>query len=187
MLRRLALCWFRLTGWRVEGRLPPLPKLVVIGAPHTTNWDFVVMLAVMASLGVKVSFIGKHSLFKRPFGALMRRLGGIPVRRDVRESVVEQMAAAFAAADSLILVLAPEGTRSRSEHWKSGFYHIARSAGVPIVPGKIHYEKKVVVLGEPLTPGDDLSEDMQRLRDFYADGFGRFPHQASSVRLIEEG
>lgn len=187
MIRRLALLWFRLTGWKVEGQLPPLPKLVVIGAPHTTNWDFVMFLAVMATLGVRASFIGKHSLFKRPFGGLMRRLGGIPVRRDVRESVVEQMAAAYRAADSLVLVVAPEGTRSRSENWKSGFYHIARSAGVPIVPARIDYRKKVVVLGEALTPGDDLASDMQQLRDFYAHGVGKFPDQASPVRLVEEG
>ena len=186
MLRRLALWWVRLAGWKVEGRLPPEPKLVVIGAPHTSNWDFVHMLATMASFGVKASFMGKESLFKGPFGRIMRGLGGISIRRGVRESVVEQMAAAFAAASSLVLVIAPAGTRHHSDHWKSGFYHIAQTAGVPIVPAKINYEKKIVTLGSPLRPGHDLTADMDDLRRFFAGGVGKFPDQASVIRLAEE-
>jgi 1-acyl-sn-glycerol-3-phosphate acyltransferase len=186
MLNRLALWWFRLRGWSIEGSLPPDPKFIAIGAPHTSNWDFVCMLAVMASFGVKASFMGKDSLFKGPFGRIMHRLGGIPIRRGVRESVVEQMAAAFEAADSLILVIAPAGTRKRSDHWKSGFYHIARTALVPIVPAKINYQRKLVTLGDPLRPGDSVTHDMDRLRAFFADGHGKFPDQASDPRLHEE-
>lgn len=186
MLNRLALWWIRLTGWNIEGDLPPDPKLIAIGAPHTTNWDFVVMVGVMASFGVKASFMGKDSLFKGPFGFIMRRLGGIPIRRGIRESVVEQTAAAFAAATSLILVIAPAGTRRRSDHWKSGFYHIARAAGVPIVPAKINYQKKLVTFGSPFRPGDDVRADMDGLRRFFADGHGKYPEQASVPRLAEE-
>jgi 1-acyl-sn-glycerol-3-phosphate acyltransferase len=186
MLRRLALWWVRLAGWKVEGRLPPEPKLVVIGAPHTSNWDFVHMLATMASFGVKASFMGKESLFKGPFGRIMRGLGGISIRRGVRESVVEQMAAAFAAAPALVLVIAPAGTRHQSDHWKSGFYHIAQTAGVPIVPAKINYAEKTVTLGPPLLPGRDLPADMDVLRQFYTGGVGKFPDQASVIRLVEE-
>ncbi len=186
MLRRLAALWFRLSGWKIRGDLPPVPKYVAVGAPHTSNWDFLVMLGVMTVKGVRVSFIGKHTLFRWPFEGLMRRLGGIPVRRDVRESVVEQMAAAFDAADELILVIAPEGTRGRSDHWKSGFYHIARQAGVPLLPGKIDYPAKLVTFGEPLTPTGDVPGDMDALRSFFAGARGKYPASASRVRLLEE-
>ena len=186
MLNRLALWWIRLTGWNVEGRLPPDPKLITIGAPHTTNWDFVDMLATMTSFGVKASFMGKDSLFKGPFGFIMRRLGGISIRRGVSESVVEQMTTAFAAATSLILVIAPAGTRHYSDHWKSGFYHIARTAGVPIVPARINYERKMVTFGSPLRAGADVTADMDGLRAFFASGRGKFPDQASMIRLAEE-
>ena len=186
MLNRLALWWIRLTGWRIEGGLPPERKFVAVGAPHTSNWDFVVMLGVMASFGEKASFMGKDSLFKGPFGFVMRHLGGISIRRGVRESVVEQMADAFAAATSLILVIAPAGTRHRSDHWKSGFYHIARRAAVPVVAAKINYRDKLVSFGQPLTPSGDVSGDMGELRLFFADGVGKFPEQASTPRLAEE-
>ena len=186
MLNRLALWWFHLTGWKVEGELPPEPKLILIGAPHTTNWDFVFMLATMASFGVKASFMGKDSLFKRPFGFIMRRLGGISIRRGVSESVVEQMAAAFAAAPSLLLVIAPAGTRHYSDHWKSGFYHIAQTARVPIVPARIDYQHKLVTIGPPLLVGADLTKDMDVLRQSFAGGRGKYPDQASEIRLLEE-
>jgi 1-acyl-sn-glycerol-3-phosphate acyltransferase len=186
MLNRLALWWIRLTGWTIEGDLPSDPKFIAIGAPHTSNWDFVAMLGVMTSFGVKVSFMGKDSLFKGPFGFVMRRLGGIPIRRGIRESVVEQMAAAFHAATSLVLVIAPAGTRHRSDHWKSGFYHIAHSAGVPIVPAKINYRKKLVTFGPPLVAGHDVRADMDYLRRYFADGHGKYPDQASDPRLGEE-
>ena len=186
MLGRLALWWVRLTGWRIEGALPSVPKYIVIGAPHTTNWDFVVMLAVMASFGARASFMGKDSLFKRPFGPITRRLGGIPIRRGIRESVVEQMARAFNAAESLIIVIAPAGTRRRSDHWKSGFYHIARTAQVPIAPARINYPEKLVTIGQSFVPGDDLTADMGALRAFYANGQGRHADQASEIRLVEE-
>lgn len=186
MLSRLALWWVRLTGWKVEGRLPPETKLIVIGAPHTTNWDFVYMLGTMASFGTKASFMGKDSLFKGIFGPIMRGLGGISIRRGVRESVVEQMAAAFAAASSLVLVIAPAGTRRYSDHWKSGFYHISQAARVPIVPARIDYQDKIITLGPPLTASTDVKADMDVLRRFYAASKGKFPDQASKIRLVEE-
>ena len=186
MLGHLALWWIRLTGWKIEGDFPPEPKLIVIGAPHTTNWDFVVMLGVMTSFALKSSFMGKESLFKGPFGFIMRRLGGVSIRREIRESVVEQMANAFAAASSLLLVIAPAGTRHRSDHWKSGFYHIARTARVPIVPARINYARKMVAIGPPLRPSGDLTADMDVLRHFFAGGSGKHPEQASDIRLSEE-
>ena len=187
MLGWLSGLWFRLTGWKVSGRLPPEPKLVVIGAPHTSNWDFVVMLAVVRSLGIRVSFMAKHTLFRRPFGGPMRRLGGIPIRRHLRASAVEQMAAAFEAADSLILIMTPEGTRSRGEGWKSGFYHIAKTAGVPIVLASIDYASKRAAIGPALTPSGDIRADMDVIRAFYAGTRGKHPEDASVIRLEEEG
>ena len=187
ILGRLSLWWLRLTGWKIEGVLPPEPKYITIGAPHTTNWDFFLMLGVISSFGVKISFMGKDSLFKGPFGSIMRSLGGIPIRRGVQESVVEQMANAFASAPALILVIAPSGTRHRSDHWKSGFYHIARTAEVPIVPAAIHYPHKLVTVGSPLMPSNDLTADMDVLRGFFAAGRGKYPEQTSEIRLAEEG
>jgi 1-acyl-sn-glycerol-3-phosphate acyltransferase len=182
----MALWWFRSTGWKIQGRLPPESKFVAVGAPHTTNWDFVVMVAVMAFFGVKISFMGKDSLFKGPVGFMMRRLGGIPIRRSIRESVVEQMADAFAKAEALVLVIAPSGTRRRSDHWKSGFYHIARTAGVPIVPAGINYPEKLVTVGPPLVPSGDLTADMDVFRRFYSGSVGKYPDQSSDIRLVEE-
>lgn len=181
------MLWFRLTGWKVAGRLPPGPKLVVIGAPHTSNWDFLVMLAAVTALGVRVSFMAKHTLFRCPFGGLMRRLGGIPIRRHLRASAVEQMAAAFDAADSLILIMSPEGTRSRGGGWRSGFYHIARTAGVPIVLASIDYASKRAAIGPALLPSGDIRADMDAIREFYAGTRGRHPEKASVIRLREEG
>src|SRR5512140_1263233 len=130
LARSAGALYLRLFGWHVEGRLPPGTKAVAIAAPHTSNWDLPFMLAVSYVLGVKPSWLGKRQLFAWPFGALMRRLGGIPVDRDRRTKLVRQVIDHFAAVDQLFLVIPPSGTRRRATHWKSGFYHIARGAEV---------------------------------------------------------
>lgn len=187
MLGRLALAWFRLSGWRIEGALPPLPRQVIIGAPHTSNWDFVLMLAAFAKLELEASFMAKHTLFRWPVGSLLRRLGGIPIRRHLRASAVEQMAAAFEAAEALILIMTPEGTRSSAPRWRSGFYHIARAAGVPLVLAGLDYPGKRLVIGPAMTVTGDIRADMDRIREFYVGLEGRWPGNASVIRLEEEG
>ena len=179
--------FLRLRGWRVEGSLPPgVHRAVVIAAPHTTNWDLPYMLAVSYVLGVRPSWLGKRELFRAPFGRLMRWLGGIPVDRDRRMNLVEQAADRLREAERLFLVIPPSGTRSRAPHWKSGFYHIARTAGVPVVCAFLDYATKTGGIGLTFTPSGDIGRDMDRLRRFYRDVRGKYPDNETPIRLSEE-
>lgn len=185
-MKRLAYLWMRLTGWSFVGQLPPIDKSVVLGAPHTSNWDFVTFLAVAHHFRIPARFIGKDSLFRPPFGRLMRRLGGIPVRRDSRQGLVEQVAAEVAAAPRIGLVIAPEGTRGRGSGWRSGFYWIAKEAGVPIVCGFVDYATRTAGVLDTFTPSGDLEGDLARLATIYRGRVGRHPEHQSDVRLREE-
>lgn len=158
----------RLTGWRIEGALPDQPKLVVLAAPHSSNWDFLLGIAVVFALRLDLRFIGKAELFRGPLGPLMRWLGGLPVDRHRPEGFVEQTVAMFAEREHLLLAVAPEGTRKRVQRWKSGFYRIAVGAGVPIVPGFFDNGRKTVGFGPALVPSGDAEADIQKLRAFYA-------------------
>jgi 1-acyl-sn-glycerol-3-phosphate acyltransferase len=179
--------WFlRLTGWQVKGAKPHLRRFVLIGAPHTSNWDFVLFLAFAAVLDLKVTWLGKHALFRPPFGWLMRRLGGMPVVRHRRENTVLRMRQIFQDRESLVLALSAEGTRKYTPHWKSGFYYIARDARVPIVLGYLDYARRRGGFGPTILPTGDIRNDMDEIRDFYADKTARFPDRAGEVRLKEE-
>lgn len=184
--RTLARVWLRVFGWRVEGALPPGTKAVAIAAPHTSNWDLPFMLAVSYVLGVKPSWLGKRQLFKGPFGWLMRGLGGIPVDRDRRTNLVQQVVGYFGTVDQLFLVIPPSATRKRATHWKSGFYHIARGADVPIICTFLDYRRKVGGIGPTLTPSDDVRADMTVIRDFYENVTGKYPALTTPPRLLEE-
>ena len=186
MMKALANLLLRLGGWRIEGRPPDARKYVLIAAPHTSNWDFIWVLAFAYHFDMKIRWIGKHSLFHWPYGWFMRLLGGISIRRDRRQSLVKQMADALVAADSMCLVVPVEGTRGYVTHWKSGFYHIARLAGVPIVMSFLDYSRKIGGIGPALVPSGDLRRDMDRLRAFYADKVGKFPEKTSPIQLVEE-
>jgi 1-acyl-sn-glycerol-3-phosphate acyltransferase len=186
VLRGIGHLYLRLLGWRVEGRFPAVPKAVVIAAPHTSNWDMPLMLAIAFVLGVRPAWLGKRELFRRPFGWAMRWLGGLPVDRAVRQNLVQQVVADFAATDRLHLVVPPSGTRSRAAHWKSGFYHIARGARIPIVCAFLDYRQKVGGIGPVLTPSGNVAADMVPIRAFYADVTGKFPELTTPVRLLEE-
>lgn len=158
---------FRLMGWRIEGQLPPLDKFVVIGAHHTSNWDFVLFIAAKFILRLNARWFGKHSIFRWPFGALMRHWGGIPIRRHLKLNTVEQAIEAFAEHRQFILVLSPEGTRRKVERWRSGFYHIAWGAGVPIVPAALDFQHRRIVIGEPFQPTGNEEADLRQLLAFY--------------------
>ena len=145
----------RLAGWRVESAPPDLPKMVVVIAPHTSNWDFPVGVLAMFALDLDPRWLGKHTLFRGPFGALLRRIGGIPVRRhgggaSGNEGSVAQVVESFAASDRMLLALSPEGTRRRVERWKSGYYVVAAAAGVPVVPAWIDWSRRAVGFGAPM-------------------------------------
>ncbi len=160
-------------GWRLHGQLPDQPRLVVVAAPHTSNWDFVLAMATAFALGVEIRWLGKHTLFRPPMGALMRWLGGVPVDRGVRSGVVAQSAAALRAREQMLLCVTPEGTRGKARQWKTGFYHIAREADVPICLCTMHYPRRLLGLGPVLIPGDDAEADMTAIRNFYRPFRGR--------------
>ncbi len=157
----------KLMGWRIEGELPRLDKFVAIGAHHTSNWDFMIFIALKFVLRLNARWFGKHSIFRWPFGGLMRSWGGIPIQRHLSLNMVEQAIQGFRDNREFILVLSPEGTRKKVERWKMGFYHIALGAGVPIVPGALDFANRRVVIGAPFQPTGDAEADLQVLLAFF--------------------
>ena len=178
-IRWLLLLWFRRGGWTIAGTLPPDPKFVIMGASHTSNWDFLVFLGAVHSLDRKVHFIGKHSLFRWPMGGFMRAIGGIPVDRGARQDLVSQVVAQFEAHDDFILVVAPEGTRSRTSEWKTGFYQIALKAGVPILAAGPDYPTRRGVFGPVIRPSGNYAEDMKPAFAFFRTITPRHPERAA--------
>lgn len=174
---------FTALGWRIEGELPDLPKMVVVGAPHTSNWDFFIFLAVIHHFDVKVRFLGKHTLFRWPIGWMFRKVGGIPVDRSQPGGLVGQVKKAFDSAERMILVVAPEGTRRAARSWKSGFVEIAEGADVPVVFAGVDGPTRTVHIGPPEMVGSDRNEFMQRARSFYSDIRGIRPEGKGPVRL----
>ena len=171
--RRRMLAWIgrlgmRLMGWRIEGEFPDLSKFVIIVAPHTSNWDFIAALFCDLALDLEAGFLAKHTIFIGPFGRWLKSLGGIPVVRSSSHNVVTQVAAEFARREQMVLAIAPEGTRRKVETWKSGYWHIARAAGVPIVPVGLDFEKRAAVIGPPRFPTESLEQDEEEFRKFFA-------------------
>jgi 1-acyl-sn-glycerol-3-phosphate acyltransferase len=166
---------YAISGWKVVGNIPDIPKFVLIVAPHTSNWDFFVGVGALFGLGLRLSFLGKDSIFVQPAGAILRWLGGMPVDRSVSGDRVTQMVDAFNKHDRLIFGLTPEGTRRRVSEWKTGFYHVAAGAKVPIVPVAFDYGKKAVIIGEPFHPTGDVAGDIAKLRAFFADVTAKRP------------
>jgi 1-acyl-sn-glycerol-3-phosphate acyltransferase len=164
---RLCRWIFLRCGWRIAGEIPNVSKLVAIAAPHSTNWDVVWGLLFKVGWRVHIRFIGKREAFFWPVGALLRNFGGIPIDRSAAHGLVDEMARQFAMHDKLWLALAPEGTRKKVEKWKSGFWHIASKAGVPILPAYFHYPEKTIGFGPLIYPSGDLKGDMARIREFY--------------------
>ena len=171
--RRLCAWILARCGWRITGSLPDRAKIVLVAAPHTSWWDGVWGLLAKVALGANISFLGKRELFRGPLGWLLRRLGGIPIERAGAHGLVDQMAQRFRDSDRLWLGLAPEGTRKRVSEWRSGFWHIARAAGVPILPAAFDYPSRTITLGAPMHPGDDFAADLAQLHAFYAPFKGR--------------
>lgn len=154
-------------GWKFEGEVPDEPKFVIIVVPHTSNWDFIVGVGALFALGFRVSFLGKHTLFKWPLGTFMRWLGGVPVERSVSRDRVGENINAFKSADKMILAVAPEGTRKLVKDWKTGFYHVADGAHVPIVPVAFDYGTNTIRLHPRFWTTGDKESDISRLKDFY--------------------
>jgi 1-acyl-sn-glycerol-3-phosphate acyltransferase len=182
----LAEKWLMWRGWRFVGDLPPVDKMILIGAPHTSNWDFIVYLGAIRHWRIAPRYVGKHTLFRWPFGYFFRRFGGIPVDRTRPRGFVGQVAEEFGRSERMILVMAPEGTRKAATHWKSGFVKIADEARVPIVPVSINFPQKRVVMGTPVAYGGDDKVLMDQLRVFFEAGEGKRPDGKGPVRLKEE-
>ncbi len=164
----------RLGGWRMVGAFPDVPKLVIIVAPHSSNWDGLWAFAAKVGMGVKLSILGKHSLMRVPvLGGWLRSQGVIPVNRHVAHGVTAQATAALRDATCMWYALAPEGTRQRVEHWKPGFWHIATGAGVPVVLAYIDYPSRTIGIGEVVTLTDDMHADIARIQRWYAPIKGR--------------
>ncbi len=175
-LTRAALVGFyRRQGWRVEGTPPTSGRYVLIAAPHTSNWDFVYFLGVSAELGIMPNFLAKDSLFRWPIGGFMRDMGGIPVNRGQRGDMVGAMIYEFARRDRFALTIAPEGTRGKVGTWRTGFYHIALGAQVPIVAGFVDYATRTAGLGPTIMPSGDYDADIARIAQFYQTITPRYP------------
>ena len=158
---------FGALGWRLEGDFPARPKMVVIVAPHTSNWDFIVGILAVFAIGIRARFIAKHTLFKPPLGWVMRWFGGIPVNREAPQGMVPQAVGAIEKAQSVFLAITPSGTRSSTRPWKSGFYHIAHAARVPILPIAFDGEHRTIRLLAPVETSGDHADEVPRLRALY--------------------
>jgi len=175
LLHYLSKFLLKLVGWQIDGRLPDLQKFVLIGAPHTSNWDFVLFLGIIFYLCASVRFMGKSELFRKPFGVFFRWCGGIPVDRSKSTGLVEQMVQACEKSDRFILTIAPEGTRHKVNEWKRGFYHIAKNAGIPVVIAIVDGARKIVTIGQIFNPTEDIEADMKMIQGFYANIVGIDP------------
>ena len=183
MLQKLALLILKITGWELVGSVPDLKKAVFIAAPHTSNWDGFWLLVAKCAFKLEVRFLAKHTLFWWPLGSLLRGFGAMPIDRGVACSTVDLLTEKFAREGQFFLALAPEGTRRWRPYWKSGFYQIARAAGVPIVFGFIDYNKRRLGIGATLSEFKGVQQDLQTIRDFYAPFVGRRPENSGPVEF----
>ncbi|MBX7491933.1 lysophospholipid acyltransferase family protein [Qipengyuania sp. 1NDW9] len=190
IVRRIIMVLYRWKGWKLDGRLPDIDKFVIAGAPHTSNWDFVFFIGATAEEGVQPNFMGKHTLFQGMMRNFMFDMGGIPVDRTKRANYVEQVAEEFRKRERLALVIAAEGTRSTDGSWKSGFYHIARAANVPIVPAYVNNDTMTLGFGPPIVPTESYGETLAEIARFMQSklpGYHRFDVlEAQAQKLIEE-
>jgi 1-acyl-sn-glycerol-3-phosphate acyltransferase len=188
MIRRtLARAWWAGSRWTHRSEpLPPEGVGILIGAPHTSNWDFVFMVAITWQLGIHSRFLGKRSLFRGPLGPVMRALGGIPVDRSNPAGLVDDVVARVRGGERFFLVVTPEGTRSRAPYWKSGFYRIALDTGLPVTLGYVDRRTMTCGLGPTIRLSGDVAADMDIIRAFYADKSGLHPANRTEPRLREE-
>lgn len=179
LLRQIAKLLLKLHGWRVvcDKQALKLKKCVLLGVPHTSNWDGYYFILTALKLGLTPQWMGKDKLFKFPLGGTMRWFGGIAVDRSKANNLVDATVQQFNKSAELIVAVPPEGTRGGGERWKTGFYHIARGAAVPVVCGFINFATKEVGMGPVMEMGENLTAELKRLRDFYADKIGKFPER----------
>jgi 1-acyl-sn-glycerol-3-phosphate acyltransferase len=173
----------RLSGWTFDDNRPADKRFVLIGYPHTSNWDFVLAMLFKFAVGFHFNWVAKHSLFTWPFGGLMRALGGIGVDRARTQGFIGQLVELFRSRDEMVLVITPEGTRGHTDYWRSGFYHLARSAEVPVVLGYVCFKTKRIGIGPTFHLSGDEEADLAQIRAFYADKVGRVPDHSGEIRF----
>lgn len=177
LLRAFSRFFLMSHDWKCEGRVPEEQKYIVLAGPHTSNWDFPYMIACASILRADPYWMGKKAIFFFPFGWFFKWMGGISIDRDKSNSLVDQMVEIFSSTDKLCVLIPPEGTRKRREKWKSGFYHIAQQAKIPLVLGYLDYEKKVGAFGELYWVTGDYDADMKYIQEFYATKVARYPEE----------
>jgi 1-acyl-sn-glycerol-3-phosphate acyltransferase len=175
LLRALGTLGLWLLRWRVEGGFPDVPKMVIIVAPHTSNWDFFVGLFAALALDIDARWFGKHTIFRGPLAPILRSLGGIPVDRGTSQHVVAQWVAAFANRERMVVGMAPEGTRGKVDTWRTGFWYLASRANVPVVPAALDYGARVATIAPAYWPTGDLESDLVRLKACFAHATPRHP------------
>jgi 1-acyl-sn-glycerol-3-phosphate acyltransferase len=176
-LRWIGRIGLALLRWRADGGFPDTPKLVLAVAPHTSNWDFFVGIFIDFALDLDAHWLGKSTMFRWPVRRLLKALGGIPIFRSEKHNMVDQCVVAFASTDALVLAIAPEGTRKKVAEWRTGFWHIARKARIPILLVSFDYKRRVVTFGPMVTPSDDLAADLAMMKAHFAPISGRNPDQ----------
>ncbi len=186
MISKLAHFLLRILGWRIVGGRPPFKKYVLVGAPHTSNWDFLYFYLAALALEMKISFLAKDSLFRGPLGIALRRMGGIPVIRSRSTNMVDQMVEIFSNREELILLIPPSGTRKRTEYWKSGFYFIALGAHVPLALAIMDFARNEVGIVHWFMPTGNIKRDVDILRGIYSSVEAKFPAMKSAIRLRQE-
>ncbi|MFN0046683.1 MAG: lysophospholipid acyltransferase family protein [Sphingorhabdus sp.] len=186
LFRRALVGIYRQQGWRAHGEVPEPRKFVLIAAPHTSNWDFVYFLGLTEELGIMPHFMAKKSLFRWPWKNFMLDMGGVPVDRSSNKNYVQQMVDEFARRPEFMLTIAPEGTRGNVKAWKTGFYHIAMGAGVPLVVGMMDYSSRSGGLGPAVWPTGDYKADMTKVAEIYAKVTPRHPARGMTAIFASE-
>ena len=178
-LRLVSLVALKITGWKIVGEYPKEPKFVVIAAPHTSNWDLPYMLFFAFFYRSKICWMGKHTIFKKPFGTICKWMGGIPIDRSKTNNVVSQTVEQFNQKEKMVIVIPPTGTRKKVLKWKTGFYYIALQAKVPIALSFLDYKHKTGGFGPLFYPTGDIEKDMQEITSFYKDKTGKHPEMSN--------
>jgi 1-acyl-sn-glycerol-3-phosphate acyltransferase len=172
---------YTILGWKVPVDFPShIDKYIIIAAPHTSNWDFPIAVLSKYAKGKDIRFIGKHTLFKPPFGFIVKALGGTPVNRNASSNMVQSIIDIFNEKDKFIFAISPEGTRKKVSKWKTGFYHVAKGAGVPIVMATLDFENKQILVAEPYYVTGDQKIDFKHFHDYFKDVKGKNPDQFDS-------
>ncbi|VAW53975.1 Acyltransferase family protein [hydrothermal vent metagenome] len=186
MLKILSKIILKLTGWKLRTVTPKENKFILIGAPHTSNWDFPLALLTFWTLDFNIHWVAKVQMFRGPLKHLFTTLGGIPVDRSASHGFIQQIADRFNQTEQMVLTIAPEGTRSKTEYWKSGFYHIALAANVPICLGYINYKKRELGFHKLMHPSGDIDADMKIIADFYNGITGKRPQLQGPVVIRKQ-